>query len=661
MRYTCLSLDGAIMTPEQHAVNAFATLGMDAVQKANSGHPGMVMGMADIASVLWGEFVQYDPDDADWANRDRVVLSNGHGSMLLYAALHLTGQSITMDDIRDFRQWGSITAGHPEYGYAPGIETTTGPLGQGFANGVGMAMAERWLRENFDSSLSDHFTYVLCGDGCLMEGISAEAASIAGHLGLGKLVVLYDDNEITIDGRTDIAFGENVCARFESYGWQAMRIDGHDRQAIKEAITSARANLNQPTLIACRTIIARLAPTKADSSSAHGAPLGEEEIRSVKTAMGVDPDKKFYVSDEAYSHFRSRHQSLREDRRNWDNRLNNHPKGEQFTQFFNAPDVDAIDWPVFEEGTKMATRAASGKTLQAIANSIPNLIGGSADLEGSNKTKIKGADFTSESFKDARTIRFGVREHGMAAISNGLILHGGVHPFCATFLVFHDYMRPSVRLSAIMHQPLLYIYTHDSIFVGEDGPTHQPIEHIESMRLIPNLWVMRPADAQESVVMWKRALERRDGPVALCFTRQGLPVLSVESVEYAKFGGYVLRDFTETGTDKKCILVATGSEVSLAMESVEELEQIGWNVRIVSIPCRELFVLQSEEYQLSVLPLDIPKVSIEAGVTNGWVGFGVSGSVGIDRFGASAPGSVVAEKLGLHVKGIVEQVQKIRL
>lgn len=646
------------MTPEQRAVNTIKCLGMDAVQQANSGHPGMVMGMADIATVLWSDFVKYDPNDAHWPDRDRVILSNGHGSMLLYAALHLSGQSITLEEIKEFRQWGAVTAGHPEYGYADGIETTTGPLGQGFANGVGMAMAERWLRDNVDPNLVDHHTYVMCGDGCLMEGVTAEAASLAGHLKLGKLVVLYDDNNITIDGRTDIAFGEDVCARFEAYGWQTMRIDGHDREAIRTAIQAGKDNVQQPTLIACKTVIAQGAPTKADTSSAHGAPLGDEEIRGAKIAMGMNPDERFVVHNDAYNHFRKRHEALSKQRQSWDSRVINSGNGELLQQYLSPPSTENVKWPVFEEGTGMATRNASQTILTAIADGIPNFIGGSADLAGSNKTKMPGGDCTGESFENGRTIHFGVREHGMAAISNGLILHGGVHPFCATFLVFHDYMRPSVRLSALMHQPLNYVYTHDSIFVGEDGPTHQPIEQIESMRLIPNLWVMRPADANESSVMWKVALDRRDGPNALCFTRQKLPTLNMNIAQNAVYGGYTVQDFGDADATQKCILVATGSEVSLAIQSVDALEAEGWSVRVVSIPCRELFMTQSIEYRQSILPSGIPSIAIEAGVRQGWLGFGVQGALGLDRFGASAPGNIVAEKLGLHVKGIVQQVQQ---
>lgn len=640
------------MTVEQRAVNTIKTLGMDAIQKANSGHPGMVMGMADIATVLWRDFVLYDPDDAEWQNRDRVVLSNGHGSMLLYSILHLTGQALTMDDIKNFRQWGSVTAGHPEYGYAPGIETTTGPLGQGFANGVGMAMAERWLADNFGSDLSDHYTYVLCGDGCLMEGISAEAASLAGHLGLEKLIVLYDDNNITIDGRTHLTFGEDVAARFQAYGWNATRVDGHDRDALREAITNAKNGNGKPTLICCKTIIGQGAPTKSDKSAAHGSPLGVDEIRGSKETMGLDPEQSFVVEDEVYQYFQKHHESLRAHRNAWNKTLNKSEKREEYLRCFENPDLDAIDFPVFEAGGSIATRSAGGKIMQAIAAGVPNFIGGSADLAGSNKTKIPGGDIQRDSFV-GRNIHFGVREHAMASICNGLSLHGGISPFCATFLVFHDYMRPAVRLTSLMHQPVFYIYTHDSIFVGEDGPTHQPIEHLESMRLIPGLWVLRPADANETTEMWKVMLSRRDGPCAICLTRQNLPILEAHSVSEASKGGYILSEFTLSGAPK-VILVATGSEVSLALESLEDLQASGYDVRVVSMPCRELFAINEIDYIQSVLPKGIPVLSLEAGVTQGWTGFsgGVSGAIGLNRFGASAPGKIVAEKLGLNVDNI---------
>ena len=647
------------MTVEQRAVNTIKTLGMDAIQKANSGHPGMVMGMADIATVLWHDFVNYDPDDSKWHNRDRVVLSNGHGSMLLYSALHLTGQAFEMDDLKNFRQWGSSTAGHPEYGYAPGIETTTGPLGQGFANGVGMAMAERWLADNHGSELSDHYTYVMCGDGCLMEGISAEAASLAGHLGLEKLVVLYDDNNITIDGRTHLTFGEDVAARFKAYGWNAVRIDGHDRAALRTAISNAKQGNGKPTLICCKTIIGQGSPNKADKSAAHGSPLGVDEIKMVKTGMGVDPEQSFVVQEGVYDYFQDRHEGLRATRSAWNQRLESSAKKDAYLQCFETPNVDAIDFPVFEEGASIATRSAGGTVMQAIAEGLPNFIGGSADLAGSNKTKIPGGDITRDSFA-GRNIHFGVREHAMASISNGLSLHGGVNPFCATFLVFHDYMRPAVRLSALMHQPVFYIYTHDSIWVGEDGPTHQPIEQIESMRLIPGLWVLRPADANETTEMWKLMISRQDGPCAICLTRQNLPTIEASKASGASKGGYVLSDFLSID-EPKVIILATGSEVSLAMESVNALREKGFNPRVVSMPCRELFLTNEQAYIDSVFSVGIPILSLEAGVTQGWTGFPglVSAAIGIDRFGASAPGDIVAEKLGLNVDNICQSIAKI--
>ncbi|MEC8382711.1 MAG: transketolase [Myxococcota bacterium] len=642
---------------EQLAVNTIKGLGMDAVQKANSGHPGMVMGMADIATVLWKEHLKYDPSAPDWPDRDRVILSNGHGSMLLYSMLHLTGTSLSLEDLKNFRQWGAPTAGHPEYGYAPGIETTTGPLGQGFANGVGMAMAERWMAAQFGSDLVDHYTYVLCGDGCLMEGISAEAASIAGHLALSKLIVLYDDNQITIDGETDITFSESVTKRFEAYGWAVDKVDGHDRRAISNAIKSAKLN-QKPTLIACRTVIAHSAPTKAGTSQAHGAPLGEEEIAETKRRIGMDPNESFVVPQSVLSFFQSANDERSQIRHAWATRLLSSGKEEQFSQFNDKINVQSIDWPTFDPSQKLATRASSGTVLQAIAASVPQLIGGSADLAGSNKTTIKNSSHLSALDMSGRNIHFGVREHAMAAIANGLSLHGGVRPYCATFLVFHDYMRPSVRLAAIMHQPVIFVYTHDSVYVGEDGPTHQPIEQLMSMRLIPNLHVLRPSDANEVSEAWKYALARHDGPTALVLTRQGLKTVdrnNSNSAANLHRGAYVVYDVENPDV----ILIATGSEVSLAIESASALSGINIKARVVSMPCWKAFDSQSPSYKSQILPNDIPKVSIEAGVTSGWHAYvGYNGiCIGLDRFGASAPGHIVAEKLGLSVENVVAKVK----
>jgi transketolase len=646
------------MNVEQLAVNTIKGLGMDAVQRANSGHPGMVMGMADIATVLWKHHLKFDPADPEWPNRDRVVLSNGHGSMLLYSMLHLTGTSLTLEDLKNFRQWGSPTAGHPEYGYAPGIETTTGPLGQGFANGVGMALAERWMETQFGGDVVDHHTYVMCGDGCLMEGISAEAASLAGHLNLSKLVVLYDDNNITIDGGTDITFSESVSKRFEAYGWDVQRIDGHDRDAISSAISKAKKS-DKPSLICCKTVIAHSAPTKAGTSGAHGAPLGEQEIAQTKTILGMDPNVHFSVPKSVLDFFQSENSDRKSMNDAWKETLKASGKSDKFHSFLENPQVDSFEWPSFEEGTSIATRSSSGKVLQSVANAIPNLIGGSADLAGSNKTTIASSGHMSATDMAARNIHFGVREHAMAAVSNGMCLHGGIRPYCATFLVFHDYMRPSVRLAALMHQPVIFVYTHDSIFVGEDGPTHQPIEQIMSMRLIPNLSVVRPCDANETSEAWKYAMARTDGPTALVLTRQNLPTLrrtQSSSASGLHKGAYVLSD----DMDAEVVIIATGSEVSLALEAAEVLRSKGRRIRVVSMPCWEAFEGQPAAYKTDVIPQSLPKVSIEAGVTTGWQAhIGYNGlCIGLDRFGASAPGAVVAKELGLSVESVVDKVQK---
>ncbi|MDP6934956.1 MAG: transketolase, partial [Myxococcota bacterium] len=474
-------------------VNTVKGLAMDAVQAANSGHPGMPMGMADIAHVLWSRVLCFDPSDASWPNRDRVILSNGHGSMLLYSMLHLTGTSLELEDLRRFRQWGSATAGHPEYGMAAGIETTTGPLGQGVGNAVGMALAERWLNARFGDDLVDHHTWVFCGDGCMMEGITAEAASLAGHLRLGKLQLLYDDNSITIDGATDLAFSEDVGARFEALGWHVQRVDGHDHAAILAALTAAREETERPSLVCFRTRIGHGAATLEGSNKTHGAALGEQEVRATKLALGMDPEQSFVVPPEVLDHYRRDNPARQTVRKAWEARLQEHPQRELWDRFHAAPDHTEVQWPEFGTG-KLATRKASHRVIQAISEQFQNLLGGSADLAGSNGSLITdGGDVGPNSF-DQRNLHFGIREHGMAAICNGMSLHGGILPYCATVLVFHDYMRPAVRLAALMEQPVVFVYTHDSVHVGEDGPTHQPIEHVMSMRTMPNLWVVRPAD-----------------------------------------------------------------------------------------------------------------------------------------------------------------------
>jgi transketolase len=635
-------------------------LAMDAVQKANSGHPGAPMGMADMAVVLWSRFVKYDPSDPDWPDRDRVILSNGHGSMLLYSMLHLTGTALSVDDLKDFRQWGSRTAGHPEYGEAPGIETTTGPLGQGFANGLGMAFAERWLNGRFGDDLVDHYTWVLCGDGCLMEGISHEAASLAGHLGLGRLIVLYDDNSITIDGSTDKAFSEDVGARFEAYRWQVLRCDGHDQEAIAAAIVEAKASPEKPTLICCKTIIGNGAPNLQGTAKTHGAPLGADEIRAAKIGMGFDPEVDFAIPTEVVEHFRKNDEARKTDRMSWEKRLESSAHRAQWDSFHAAPDLDSIEFPVFEGGS-IATRKSNQKVLDAIAPQLGQLVGGSADLTGSNGSyQADGGDVGRLDFA-GRNLFFGVREHGMAAMCNGIALHSGMIPYCATFLTFHDYMRPSVRLSALMGLQVVYVYTHDSVWLGEDGPTHQPVEQIQAMRSMINVWVVRPADANESAEAWKLALARKDGPTALCLTRQGLVTLDRNvygDASGTQRGGYVLID---TAGAPDVVLIGTGSEVELALSARDALAAEGIGARVVSMPCVELYLEQDDGYRNDVLPQGTPRVSIEAGVTFGWAGIvGSNGaSVGIDRYGASAPGAVVADKLGMNVANVVATVKRV--
>lgn len=634
-------------------------LAMDAIQKADSGHPGAPMGMADIATVLWTRFLKHDPADASWPDRDRVVLSNGHASMLLYSMLHLCGTrsahepALSMDELKSFRQWGSRTAGHPEHGEAPGIETTTGPLGQGLANAVGMALAEAWLRARFGPELVDHHTWVLTGDGCLMEGVAHEAASLAGHLGLGKLIVLYDDNRITIDGATDITFTEDVGARFEALGWQVLHVDGHDRELLAEAMEIAQADDLHPSLICCRTTIAFGSPGKAGTSASHGAPLGVDEVRATKLALGLDPERHFDVPEQVLSFVRGRDGERAQQRAAWQARLQDSGRAEEWARFHADPALSAVAWPDFKPGEKVATRKASEKVLQAVAAAVPQLLGGSADLAGSNGSYLKGLGDVQPGSFAGRNLHFGVREHAMAAISNGLVLHGGVQPYCATFLAFHDYMRPSVRLAALMHQPVVYVYTHDSIFLGEDGPTHQPVEQLMAMRSLPGLWVVRPADPRETVQAWKLALARRDGPTALCLTRQNLPALDAD-VTGLHQGAYVLAEARDAAP--AVVLVATGSEVHLALAARAELQAQGLPTRVVSMPCWEAFEAQDAEVQDAVLPPGVPTVSVEAGVSFGWSRW-ADASVGIDRFGASAPAEIVAEKLGLTVDNVVATVR----
>lgn len=640
------------------AANTIRGLAMDAVQKAESGHPGMPMGMADVATVLWSRYLKHNPADPRWFNRDRFVLSAGHGSMLLYSLLYLSGyQAMTLEQIKNFRQWGSITPGHPENTLTPGVETTTGPLGQGITNAVGLAFAERWLAAHYNRDgydVVDHYTYAIASDGDMMEGISHEASSLAGHYRLSKLIVFYDDNNISIDGSTDLTFTEDVLERYDAYGWHTQGIDGHDPEAIIAAIEAARAETQRPSIIACHTHIGYGSPNKQDTESAHGEPLGEEEIVRTKQRLGLPTDQKFYVANGVREFFGRNGDAQQAWEAMWGQYREEYPELAQALQDAIAGKLpETWDFlPHFAPGEKMATRASSGKVLNAVASQVPYLLGGSGDLTGSNKTDIKGAaDIRPDDFS-GRYIHYGVREHAMAGMMNGMALHGGVRPYGGTFLVFSDYMRPSVRLASLMEVPIIYIFTHDSIGLGEDGPTHQPIEHLMSLRLIPHMTVIRPADAKETAVAWRSALENKLGPTALVLTRQGVPTLEETGPDAAK-GAYVLRD----AENVQVILLGTGSEVQLALQAQEMLAERGVAARVVSMPSWELFEKQSAAYKESVLPPDVKaRVSIEAGARLGWERYvGDEGrSIGLNRFGASAPYQEIYQHLGITAEAMVE-------
>jgi transketolase len=646
------------------AANTIRGLAMDGVQKANSGHPGMPMGMADVATVLWTRYLKHDARHAEWPDRDRFVLSAGHGSMLLYSLLFLSGyESVPMEELQSFRQWGSKTPGHPEFGHTQGVEMTTGPLGQGISSAVGMALAERMLAERFnkpDFEIVDHYTYVIASDGDLMEGISHEACSLAGHLGLGKLIVFYDDNSISIDGSTDIAFTEDVLKRFEAYGWHTELIDGHDPSAVIAATEIAQSVSEKPSIIACRTKIGFGSPNKQNTASAHGEPLGEEEIRLTKEKLGLPVDEKFYVAPGVKSFFSRDGSQYAEWHKTWEAYAEAYPTAAMAYQDALAGKLPAnLEelLPQFEVGKSAGTRVFSGQVIAALAPHVPTLVGGSADLTGSNKTAIPGTTDVQKDNFSGRYIRFGVREHGMGAILNGMSLHGGFRPFGGTFLVFSDYMRGSIRLAALMGLPVIYVFTHDSIGVGEDGPTHQPIEQTMSLRLIPNMTVIRPADGTETAYAWQAALENQEGPTALILSRQGVPTLEA-SDEKALRGAYVLRDSEEP----QVILIGTGTELHIALQARELLAEKGVRARIVSMPSWELFAKQSSEYQDSVLPPHLhARVSVEAGVTSGWQKFvGDQGAaIGLDRFGASAPYAKVYEELGITAAAVAAAAQAL--
>ncbi|MDX1995018.1 MAG: transketolase [bacterium] len=660
-------------TPELEtlAINTIRTLAIDAVQKANSGHPGLPMGAAPMAYVLWQRYLHHNPRNPHWANRDRFILSAGHGSMLIYALLHLTGYDVSLDEIKNFRQWGSITPGHPEVHLTPGIETTTGPLGQGAATAVGMALAEAFLAKHFNReshTVIDHYTYALVSDCDLMEGVSMEACALAGHWGLGKLIFLYDDNKITLDGKADMTFTEDIPARFMSWGWNVLTVaDGNDINTLDAAIREARTTVNKPTLIAIRTIIGYGSPNKAGSNKAHGSPLGADEIRLTKEALGW-PQEDFFIPGEALEHFREAVEKGAAAEGDWNARFEAyraaHPDlAAEFERAFagELPDDWDADIPVFPLDKPIATRVASGKVLNAIAKRVSTMIGGDADLAGSTRTLIEGEGNTGKGHPAERNVRFGVREHGMGAIVNGLSLHGGIiKPYSATFLTFSDYMRGAVRIGALMGARALYVFTHDSIGLGEDGPTHQPIEHVMSLRAIPQLYIFRPADANETAASWRMAMTL-EHPCALIFTRQDLPVLpNPEQVQMGvAHGGYILADCEGT---PQVILLSSGSEVHIAYEAYQKLIQDGVRVRLVSLPCWELFEEQDDTYKESVIPRHVNRrVSIEAGVTLGWQKFvGFDGvAIGIDKFGASAPYERIYEEYGLTAQHIIDTVMRL--
>ncbi len=658
-------------TPERtlqtRAVNTVRALTIDATQESGDGHPGMPMGAAAMGYTLFRHAMVHDPGAPGWWNRDRYVQSAGHGSMLQYALLHLTGYDLSMDDLRGYRQWGSRTPGHPEYGHTPGIETTTGPLGQGFSTAVGMALAEAHLAARYnrdDLRVVDHFTYVIASDGDLMEGVSSEASSLAAHLGLGKLIVLYDDNGISIDGPTSITFSEDVPARYRAYGWHVQSVaDGNDIDALRHAIAQAKAAGDRPSLIAVRTTIGYGSPKRAGSSKVHGSPLGADEAAATKEALGIDWPA-FTVPDDVLGHYRQAAVEGAEAHAAWRATWSAYEAAypEVATEFARVmhgelPDDVADDLPTWEEGTSIATRKASQATLHALARRAPELVGGSADLAGSNLTDLPDERAMAAGDHAGRVIHFGIREHAMAAIGNGMALHGGVRPFVSTFLVFADYLRPALRLSALMGQPVIYVLTHDSIGLGGDGPTHQPIETLASLRAMPGLEVFRPADARETAQAWVAALERRDGPTVLALTRQNVPTLEVPAGVVAR-GGYVLAGADE---DADVLLVATGSEVAPALAARELLAGDGVRARVVSLPSRERFAQQDEAYRESVLPGALrARVVIEAGATFGW--HGVAGEhgevVGIDRFGASAPGAKVMEAFGFTPENVAEAARR---
>ena len=638
---------------------AIAALSMDAVQKANSGHPGMPMGMADVATVLFSKFLKFDPRDPNWPDRDRFILSAGHGSMLIYSLLHLTGyKDMTMEQIKNFRQVGSNTAGHPEYGHTPGVETTTGPLGQGIANAVGFALAERQMNSRYGDDLVNHHTYVIAGDGCLMEGITQEAISLAGHLALNKLIVFWDDNNISIDGSIELSDSTDQHKRFQASGWKTIAVDGHNPRKIANAIRAAQKS-DKPTMIACKTTIGKGAPTKAGTSKAHGSPLGDDEIAGVRKAWGWN-HAPFEVPDDVYKMWGRPGRRGRRTNKAWKEELKSNAKSEDFKRAIAGKLNDGWEegFQTYKDGLakdmpKLATRASSNGALKVLTESLTDMVSGSADLEGSNKTRTPSTvpDIQAGHY-GGRYVNYGIREHAMAACMNGMALHGGILPYAGTFLVFADYCRPSIRLSALMDAKVIYVMTHDSIGVGEDGPTHQPVEHVASLRAIPNLYTFRPADALETAECWEISV-KRDGPSLHALTRQGVPAVRDDaSKNRCERGGYVLK--AGEGADD-IVLLASGSEVHLALEAHSELAAEGISARVVSVPCLDLFLDQGHKYVRSVIGKDLPKIAIEAGIRQGWSPLlnREDGFIGMDSFGASGPGGELFKHFEITTQSIV--------
>ncbi|MDA3939832.1 MAG: transketolase [Spirochaetia bacterium] len=642
------------------AATSIRSLSMDQVQSANSGHPGLPMGCAELGALLYGDVLKHNPKEPKWLDRDRFVLSAGHGSAFIYSLLHLSGYKLPLDELKRFRQMGSLTPGHPELNHTEGVETTTGPLGAGFSNAVGMAIAETFLADKFntkDAAVIDHYTYSLSGDGCMMEGLTSESASLAGHLGLGKLIVFYDSNKITIEGSTELAFTENVKMRFQAYNWQTLEGDMHNPQDIQNLINKAKEETAKPTLIILNSIIGKGSPNKEGTAGIHGAPLGDDEIALARKNLGIPVDESFYIHPEAVSFFNDKKEQAVIDFKKWSELFriwskNNPDLRKEWDLFFaDAIDLSNVEWPEFKEGDSAATRKISGAAIKAITVAVPNLIGGSADLAPSNNTAMDFGDY-GPSKRGGRTLHFGVREHAMGGIANGITTHGGLRTFCATFMVFADYMRPTIRLAALMNLPTIFILTHDSVFVGEDGPTHQPVEHLASLRIIPGLTVLRPADAEETVESWKMAVENTTGPTVLALTRQNLSVFSKSDSKWKETirkGAYVASD---SGGTPDVVVVATGSEVNLALDAAMASDK---NVRVVSMVSRETFQKQDSDFRTSLIPSGVKTVVVEAGVRSGWEGIATSAEdiLSIDTFGISAPAKEIKKHFGLTIENLI--------